>query len=54
MSMCYCEGQMQFPFSSFSAHVQHRGNINLPLILMGSMGNSNFQGGKIFTFIKSK
>ena len=48
------EGQVQCPLSSFSAHAQHRGNINLPLILMGSMGNSNLHGGKIFTFIKPK
>ena len=45
---------MQFPFSSFSVHIQHRGNINLPLILMGRMGNSNFHEGKILTFIRPK
>ena len=51
---CDWEGQVQFLLSSFSAHTQHRGNINLPLILMGSTGNSNLHGGKIFTFIKPK
>ena len=48
------EGQVQCPLPSFSAHTWHRGNINLPLILMGSMGNSNLHGDKNFTFIKPK